>query len=598
MHKLKWSGILFLGLFLPVSAFCADESAELWDKIVVTKNRLQFIEPYSLDAKELLELPFDSTVESLNTTPLDLQNRSPHGGIQTDFSLRGSNFQGVLPLLNGQRINDPQTAHHNSDIPITSEDVACVNVLPGAASSVFGPDAIGGAVNFILKKPREDKTILELTGGQFNTFGELFSISKKVSNLGVRLSVENKQSSGFQEDTDYKNFTTSFVSSLDLPQGDFDLSFGYQDKEFGAYDFYTPGNGYLSKEWTKTYLLNTGLNLEKNGLIIKPNFLWRRHFDKFALDKTGLRSNFLSHHRTDTYTPNIYIQKDTGFLGKAGLGLEYGQERINSTTLGKHKRDHKSIFVDDAYDLTDKLSFGLSLRMDDFDGFDNMYTGSASLKYEIIAQNYLHFSFSRSIRAPSFTELYYSDPTTVGNSTLSAEKSTNYEAGYEIEKDKFMFGSTFFLRKEDDAIDWVKTSSTQAQWQADNIPGADFFGLEERLGIKLNEIVNFDANYSYINKVTDKNGYIYKYGPNYIRHLVNTEFIFKLPFGIQSVGFSYKQKPDRRGWFLMNTRLSWDLNKNMQVFFRGTNMLNVEYEEIEGIPQPGRWVEAGFRLAW
>ena len=319
--------------------------------------------------------------------------------------------------------------------------------------------------------------VLESSGGQYNSFAELFSVSKKVDDLGLRLSVEDSQSSGFREDTDYKNFTASFVSSFDLPTGAFDLDFGYQDKEFGAYDFYTPGQGYLSKEWTKTYLLNSGLNLEKDGLLIKPNFLWRRHYDKFALDKTQVRSKYLSHHRNDTFTPNIYIQKDTGVIGKVGLGLEYGQERIDSTTLGEHKRDHKSIFIDDAYEVNDKLIFGLSFRTDDFDGFNDMYTGSLSLKYEVYKSNFLHFNLSRSMRAPSFTELYYSDPTTVGSSSLSAESAINYEIGYELKKQKFILGSNIFLRQEDDAIDWVKTSSSQTKWQAQNISGTQSFGI-------------------------------------------------------------------------------------------------------------------------
>ena len=88
-------------------------------------------------------------------------------------------------------------------------------------------------------------------GNQRNGYG-LFSISDRFKELGLRFSVEDVQSKGFRYDTDYKKFTNSLGAYLDLPDdGIWENNFGYQEKEFGAYDFYTPGKGYPSREWTK-----------------------------------------------------------------------------------------------------------------------------------------------------------------------------------------------------------------------------------------------------------------------------------------------------------------------------------------------------------
>jgi len=565
------------------------------EPIVIIKQRAHLLSSYSLESDDLENFPSDSSLETLSYLPLDLQSRSLKGGIQADFSLRGSTFQGVLMLIDGQRINDPQTAHHNSDIPLTEEDIKRIEVIPGVSSSLFGPDAIGGAINIILKKPQEKKRVLELKGGQYQTKSELFSISDKIDTLGVRFSQEYQESAGFHEDTDFKKFTTAVATSLDFPDGNFQLNGGYLEKEFGAYDFYTPGSGYLSKEWTKTYLINTGFNLDKEGFIIKPNFLWRRHYDKFMLDKT---SDYLNHHRSDVYTPSIYLEKQFGIFGRLGLGLEYGEERINSTNLGKHNRRHESIFMDESKDLNDKLSLGLSFRTDDFDSFGQVYTGSANFRYKFSQENSVHFGLSRSIRIPSFTELYYSDRKTLGNASLSAEKALNYQTGYDYKKDNFSFGTVFFLREEKDFMDWIKRTSTQDKWQVENISEAEVFGIENYLKWKINDYITLNSNYSYINKRPDDHGYLYKYGPNYIRHLINAVFSFDLPFGTQTLGLTYKKKPSRDGWLLLNTRLAYNLPKNSQIFLEITNLLNVEYQEIEGIPQPGRWTEAGMRFEW
>jgi iron complex outermembrane receptor protein len=584
--------VVFLSYFN--FAFC---SVDL-EPIVITKNKVHLLNPYSLESDNLKNLPSDSFIESLNILPIDLQSRSPKSSIQTDFSLRGSTFQGVLMLIDGQRINDPQTAHHNSDIPLTEEDIKRIEVIPGVSSSVFGPDAIGGAINIILKKPQSRKIILKLKGGQYQTGSGLFSISDKIDNLGIRLSLENQESKGFHYDTDFKKFTTTLNSSLDLPDGEFDINWGYQEKEFGAYDFYTPGKGNPSKEWTKTYLLNTGLNLDKAGLIIKPNFLWRRHYDKFMLDKTKPQRG-LNHHRTDMYTPNIYFQNQIKFLGMVGFGFEYGEERINSTNLGKYNRNHWSVFMDDSKDLTPRVSLGSSFRSDDYDDFGQNYTGSLNFRYKLSKINELRFGISRSIRIPSFTELYYNDAYTLGNADLSSEKSLNYELGYACAKESLSFGLTFFFRQEEDFIDWVSRNPVLPdKWKAENITEAEVFGIENYLKWKINDYITLNSNYSYINKRINDRGFKYKYGPNYIKHLINNIFSLKLPFGMQTIGLTYKKKPVRRGWFLLNTRLSYNLNKTSQFFVEVSNLLNVEYQEIEGIPQPGRWVEAGFRLEW
>lgn len=596
---LKRYGLIFvLSLRLTGAALAQDDSGFDLDKIVITKENVHLSRSLSVKGSDLEEFPIDSPIEALNGLPMDLQSRSPKAAIQTDFTLRGSNFQEVLILLDGQRINDPQTGHNNADIPITKEDVERMDLLPGVSSAIFGPDSIAGAVNFILKKPDKRKIVFESSGGQNKTWLGLFSASEKAGSLGARLSVENQESAGFYTDTDFKKLTAHFDSCVDLADGEYNLSFGYQEKEFGAYDFYTPAMGYQSKEWTKTYLLDTGLNLEKGGFLIKPNFLWRRHYDKFMLDKTSIRSRYLNHTRTNMFTPNIYLQRDILSLGKVGLGLEYGEELLNGVYLGKHSRNHKSIFMDEAKDFSEKLSFGMSFRADDFSGSGNEFSGSASLKYKLTQDITLRSGVSRSTRIPSFTELYYSDPTTVGDSALSNERSMNYQMGFDRKSEKASFHSTIFYRRVKDYIDWVKSSSDQARWRSQNIDKNESFGIEGSFRFEINQTLTFDTNYTFVNNRFSKQGYIYKYGPNYAKHLLNSELLIKLPFGTQSIGLAYKKKPVRDGWFLLNARLNYGLNKNSSFFLNATNLCNVGYQEIEGVPSPGRWVEGGFRLEW
>ena len=146
-------------------------------------------------------------------------------------------------------------------------------------------------------------------------------------------------------------------------------------------------------------------------------------------------------------------------------------------------------------------------------------------------------------------------------------------------------------------IDWVRPDTSQL-WQARNFTRDNVLGVEYSLRKKFNQVLSLDASYVYTNKSIDNQGYLYKYGLNYAQHLVNTVFSLQLPFGRQELGFNYKKRPGRRGWLLMNAGLNYNLTKNAKIFFNSTNLLNVEYQDIEGIPQAGRYIEAGLRLEW
>jgi iron complex outermembrane receptor protein len=297
------------------------------------------------------------------------------------------------------------------------------------------------------------------------------------------------------------------------------------------------------------------------------------------------------------FVPSLYLQKEAGLLGKVGFGLEWGQERINSTNLGKHVRDHQSVFLDDSRSIAEGWDLGFSLRLDDYSDFNQVYTGSSSLKFKLSDFSALNFGISRSMRVPSFTELYYSDATTLGNADLSSERAWNYQVGFEYARGTFFSGFTIFLRNEDQMIDWVRTDPSQ-KWQAQNITSDNVFGVEYSLRQRINQWLSLDANYTYTDKKIDDQGYLYKYGPNYARHLMNTTLNLDLPFGRQEIGFSYKKRPGRGGWVLLNLGLNYALSENSKIFLSSTNLLDVEYQDIAGIPQSGRYIEAGLRYSW
>jgi outer membrane cobalamin receptor len=85
-------------------------------------------------------------------------------GVQTDFAVRGANFGQMLVLVDGVRLNDAQSGHHNGDIPVPLDAVERIEVLHGPGSSIFGADAFGGTVNVITRKTVPDASAVVETG--------------------------------------------------------------------------------------------------------------------------------------------------------------------------------------------------------------------------------------------------------------------------------------------------------------------------------------------------------------------------------------------------------------------------------------------------
>ncbi len=81
-----------------------------------------------------------------------LEERGAGGG-QADLVLRGGTFEQALVLLNGFRIDDSQTAHHNLDLPVPLDAMDSIQVLHGAGSTLHGADALSGVVDFLTAAP-------------------------------------------------------------------------------------------------------------------------------------------------------------------------------------------------------------------------------------------------------------------------------------------------------------------------------------------------------------------------------------------------------------------------------------------------------------
>ncbi len=552
---------------------------------------------YSLDRGSISSYaPVQSALGLTGLLPLEGDFKGSGGDGQADLSLRGGGFESLAVSVDGKRINDPQTGHYTCDIPLTSADIERVDLRGPAGEPAGG--AVSGGLAFSRRLPLENENMLSGSFGSHSLSSGLLSFTHGNGESGVRVSVLRRRSSGFREDTAFENGIVTFSGLLRGDNTAFKADWGYQDKYFGAYDFYTPGKGYLSDERTRTHLADISFSVEKENMTLKPSFLWRRHYDTFQLDRTKLRSSYLNHHRTDVLRPGMEFSLGGENGEKFRSGAEYASERIVSQTLGDHNREIPAVWVSAQSAQSGRLSASAKARVDSPDRGDDILSAGVDVSCALYGPYSLKGSVSADGRLPSFTELYYLDPTTSGSEDLKSPRSLTYEAALRREVPGLSWQGGVFYRREKDNIDWIKWNSSQAVWRAENLSRLNTAGLEGRFQAELSKICSFSWNYAYTLRVDREPGIIYKYGPGYTRHLSNAVVDLLLPFGTQTFAVKYTKKPSRDPWIIFDMILRRRLNARASLFCSVSNLFNSEYQDIEGVPRPGRWIEAGCEVKW
>src|ERR1017187_4504622 len=487
------------------------------ETIVVTGT----FEPLSLDEidRAIRVLPARENALVLNTLvdllrldpSLDLQERAPDG-VQTDLSIRGSSFGQTLVLLNGQRLNDVQSGHHNMDIPVPLDTVSRVEVMLGSGSTMYGSDAGGGGINIITEPPEGMELRLRTAVGNYGINQQRGSISDSFGKLSEQLTFSRDFSTGFIPDRDYRNLQLASSTHLVTGLGATNLTLAYMDHPFGADQFYGP---YNSWEDTKTWFAGVQQAL---GNDTSASFSVRRHSDLFVLFRDQPEI-FTNHHSDESYQADLRRHQTLSNATTVSYGVEGLHESILSNNLGDHARSRGAAYV--ALDLRALRRFSLSIsaREEVYRNFSLEFSPTVAGGVWLSPRLKLRASASRGFRVPSYTDLYYHDPANLGSPNLRPEREWTYEGGLDWNPGGRVHGAvTIFERRERDGIDYERSSPTDI-WRALNIQNLDFTGVEANLRVTPARGQSIDFRYTGLRGVQDTVpvGYT-KYTFNYPTH--------------------------------------------------------------------------------
>lgn len=589
-----------------------DSSAVEMTEIIIKENRLQI--PFNktsrnisiIGRKEIETTPARSLQEILSFTPgIDVRQRGV-SGVQANIGIRGGNFEQTLMLINGIKLTDPQTGHHMMNIPVPLQAIQRIEVLKGPASRIYGQNAYAGAINVVTTLPQTKSLQFQGYGGEFGMRGASLVTSLPVGKYRQTISMSHDASDGHWYNSDFKVSNLFYEGGFNLNEvNQIKVMAAISDRTFGANGFYT--NAFPDQwESVQTYLSAISHTYEKNKFYLQTRTYWRRNVDEFRLRRNEPQFS-TNNHISDVLALELNGSY-TSVAGLTGFGIETRREEIDSNNIGLRQREFLGFFAEHRIEFGDGFDFRAGIYSNYYNEYGWKHFPGAEIGYQLNDNSRLYSNYGLSYRIPSFTELYYEDPSNVSNPALQPEEAQNFELGYKYQKEGFKFETNYFYRYTQNLIDWTRSPSETIpnpnRWQPRNISEVTFQGIETGFIYALNKghkelklkEVSLSYNYIYAS-LTQAEGVESRYSLNSLRHQIiggiQTEIAQRVEMTLKA---RYLERMALDPYFLIDARIDYNRMKTIGFFAEASNITNTEYIEAGFVQMPGRWFRAGISV--
>ena len=532
---------------------------------------------------------------------LDIRRRGAEG-MQADLYIRGGSFDQTLLLIDGIKVEDPQTGHHTMNMTIPLGVIEKIEIIKGSASRIYGQNAFTGAVNIVTKNNIKNDASVEIGGGSFDQKRGSLTIQKELKNSDILFNYNRKESEGYRYNTDYKNNEFFIKSNFKIKDQKISAIGVFNERKFGANGFYASPLAIDQYEETQASLVGFSTTYKKNDFTIKPKLYWKRNQDMYVY----LRQD-------PSVYRNLHISNKVGVelngsklnsLGNLGLGFDLSKVSLSSNNLGQKNRTMLNMFIEQQLKFNnDKIDFTPGVAISYFsdvltnlnykDNFFNnlfFYPG-VDFGYRFNGNMKLYSNVGYTYRIPTYTDLFYSSPTTLGNENLKLEKALTKEIGLKYLKNNFNLNLSVYRRDASDIIDYVRNSESEP-WQANNIREIITDGFELNIGYKFYlgafRTQKITIGYSNINdELLETNFAFSRYALNSLKNQITANYMFEINDKIDStIAFKNAERSNEEKYTVIDFRTSYKLNKfNLSVILN--NILDREYSETNLVPMPG-----------
>ena len=600
--------LTFLFFFFLIGLFSQDlNDDQLLDEVIISSSKINL--PFSknfrtikiISSNEIQQIPANNVSDLLQqVTGIDVRRRGP-GGIQGDLYIRGGGFDQTLLLVDGMKMDDVQTGHHTLNMILPLYLIERIEIIKGPAARIFGQNAFNGAINivtkdFVAQRGAVEMNLNELSYGSFEQ--KNISLSTKISGKNIKslISYSGNRSDGYRHNTDFKKNNYFIKTSFNTNNKPVDVLVSFNENKFGANGFYASPSATEQYEETQASLFGISTTINSENLSITPKLYWRRGQDEYIYirDNPSVYRNLHKTNKVSAELSGSYFSD----LGVTGFGIDLSSVNISSNNLGEHKRTTVNLFADHTFKLMDNklmvspgiaFSYFSDLSFHSFPGLDLGYNLNSNFK--------LYSNIGKTYRIPTYTDLYYSDRTTIGNENLNPESAISTEFGVKYDTSNVKFTASFFNRNAKNIIDYAKENEEDL-WKAVNIGSLNSNGYEFDFSYSFKSFNSlYSANSISIGytKIKDNN-YVTninfsRYSLNSLKHHLASNLNLNYTKNINhTIVYKYAERSDKSNYRILDSKIMF----KKSIFIYINNILKEQYSETNLVPMPGRNFLIGF----
>lgn len=592
--KNKYFLLSFFISSLMVNAQENTQKTDTLDEVIISSTRIDL--PFSknsrtiqlITAEDMKKAGVSNVADALQQIAgIDIRRRGTNG-TQADLYIRGGSFDQTLLLVDGIKVDDAQTGHHTMNLALPIEVIKRIEIIKGPAARIFGQNAFNGAINIITKDVPDTDVSLNVQGGSYNQFNAAVTAGINLDDSSHIIHYSKNTSEGYRFNTDYDNQNFVLKSTFNKKNLPIAMLISLSDRNFGANGFYASPAATNQYEETMASLIGFSTVIKSGNFTWKPRVYWRRNEDEYVFVRNNPSiyrnlhiSNKIAAELNGSYTSNI---------GVTGFGIETAKVYLSSNNLGDNNRFVSTLFLEHRLELFDKkIDITPGVAVTYFSDFKFFAFPGIDIGYQVLDNLRVYGNLGYTYRVPTFTDLNYQSPTTIGNPDLEPEKAFSQEIGLKWNAARFNASVAVFNRDSNRLIDYVKMQSSDP-WQPQNIQDVTTKGFETQLDYTFT-VNSFNQKlqlgYSFIEDKIKQSSYAFsQYSVNSLKHQVVGSYYMQFFKNLtNSISYRYYERTSGDSYAVVDLGAAYTL-KAFEFSLFANNIFNTEYTETNLVPMP------------
>lgn len=618
-RKMKKNFIGWCAAFMACTNGIAQEETKIHylDEVVVSDSRFELKRENSgktvikITSEEIKRNQGRNIAEIINAkSGFSIAGSNGREGTVLGVYARGGRGKQVLVLVDGVRVSDPSSVNQEYDLRLLSTaNIESIEIIKGAASTLYGTNAATAVINITTKKVSADKISgnFQASAGTNQTsedqnynigdFANSVSVNGTLERFTYNVGFSNRYSDGLSalvtpanEEDDFSSFATDIklgytfsdkfrmgiYGNHSKTRAQFDESFGMID---APYEFFSE---------QKRAGLTSEYNYKNGSLVLNTAFS-----DYESESKDG----FPAIYKGKNIVADLYNKYNFDDRLYTILGVNY----IHDETEYAEVQDFT--IVDPYLNLVYVSDFGLNLntgiRANNHSEYGSHFVYNINPSFTIAnPKGYFKFmgSFATSYITPSLNQLFGNFG---ANPDLEPEENRTVEGGLELmAKNDLRVSAVYFNRKEKNFVFYSAVGYENA------MNTIDASGVEVEVDWIPLPKLNIGANYTFTQREGDSAIRLPKHKLNTFlgydfseRTHANINFSITGKRTDTDFGAFPSVDVDLDSYSLLDFYVSHQVIANKLTFFlNASNLLNDEYTEILGFTTKGRNIRVGLSL--